>query len=134
MARNKYDMDEILEDSFDMKQLKRLAGYITPYKGKMLFVIVLLLSSSALTMLIPIFFQRIMDYYIPAKDIGKIILMCVFTTLIALYTAITWRYKIQTMSIIGQSIIHSIRTDIFCRSFLFPTMTTDLTVKFRSAW
>lgn len=114
MARNKYDMDEILEDSFDMKQLKRLAGYITPYKGKMLFVIVLLLSSSALTMLIPIFFQRIMDYYIPAKDIGKIILMCVFTTLIALYTAITWRYKIQTMSIIGQSIIHSIRTDIFC--------------------
>ncbi len=114
MARNKYDMDEVLEDSFDMKQLKRLAGYITPYKGKMLFVIVLLLSSSALTMLIPIFFQRIMDYYIPAKDIGKIILMCVFTTLIALYTAITWRYKIQTMSIIGQSIIHSIRTDIFC--------------------
>lgn len=114
MARNKYDMDEILEDSFDMKQLKRLAGYITPYKGKMLFVIVLLLSSSALTMLIPIFFQRIMDYYIPAKDMGKIILMCVFTTLIALYTAITWRYKIQTMSIIGQSIIHSIRTDIFC--------------------
>lgn len=114
MARNKYDMDEVLEDSFDMNQLKRLAGYITPYKGKMLFVIVLLLSSSALTMLIPIFFQRIMDYYIPARDMGKIILMCVFTTLIALYTAITWRYKIQTMSIIGQSIIHSIRTDIFC--------------------
>ncbi len=114
MARNKYDMDEILEDSFDVNQLKRLAGYIKPYKGKMLFVIVLLLSSSALTMLIPIFFQRIMDYYIPDKDMGKIILMCVLTVLIALYTAVTWRYKIQTMSIIGQNIIHSIRTDIFC--------------------
>ena len=29
MARNKYDVDEILEDSFDVKQLKRLAWYIT---------------------------------------------------------------------------------------------------------
>ncbi len=114
MARNKYDMDEILEDSFDVSQLKRLAGYIKPYKNKMLLVIILLLSSSALTMLIPIFFKQIMDSYIPDKDMGMIILMCVFTTLIALYTAITWRFKIQTMSIIGQSIIHSIRTDIFC--------------------
>ena len=35
MARNRYDMDEILEDSFDVNQLKRLAGYIAPYKKKM---------------------------------------------------------------------------------------------------
>ena len=32
MARNRYDMDEILEDSFDVNQLKRLAGYIAPSK------------------------------------------------------------------------------------------------------
>ena len=30
MARNKYDVDEVLEDSFDASQLKRLAGYILP--------------------------------------------------------------------------------------------------------
>lgn len=34
MARNRYDMDEILEDSFDINQLKRLATYISPYKKK----------------------------------------------------------------------------------------------------
>lgn len=34
MARNRYDMDEILEDSFDVNQLKRLAGYIAPYKRR----------------------------------------------------------------------------------------------------
>ena len=83
MARNRYDMDEVLEDSFDYGQLKRLAGYISPYKKKMAGVIVLMLSSSALTMMIPIFFQRIMDLYIPAKDMNKIILVSLLTLLIA---------------------------------------------------
>ena len=55
-------MDEILEDSFDVNQLKRLAGYIAPYKKKMAGVILLMLSSSALTMAIPIFFQNVMDH------------------------------------------------------------------------
>ena len=35
MARNRYDMDEVLEDSFDISQLKRLAAYVSPYKEKM---------------------------------------------------------------------------------------------------
>ena len=113
MARNRYDMDEVLEDSFDLNQLKRLAGYITPYKNKMAGVIVLMLSSSALTMMVPIFFQRIMDYYIPAKDMNMIGLMALLTFAVAAYSAIAMRFKIKTMSVIGQSIIHAIRTDIF---------------------
>ena len=72
MARNRYDMDEILEDSFDVNQLKRLAGYIAPYKKKMAGVILLMLSSSALTMAIPIFFQNVMDHSIPEKDMKSI--------------------------------------------------------------
>ncbi len=113
MARNRYDVDEVLEDSFDVNQLKRLAGYVSPYKGKMAFVIVLMLSSSALTMMVPIFFQRIMDIYIPNKDMHGIAIVSVLTLLIACYSAISLRMKIRTMSVIGQNIIHSIRGDIF---------------------
>ncbi len=113
MARNKYDMDEILEDSFDTKQLKRLAGYVSPYKTKMAGVIVLMLSSSALTMMVPIFFQRIMDFYIPDKNMEKILTVSLLTLAIACYSAVAMRFKIKTMSVIGQSIIHAIRNDIF---------------------
>ena len=113
MARNRYDMDEALEDSFDFNQLKRLAGYITPYKKKMLSVILLMLSSSALTMMIPIFFQRIMDDYIPQKDMKRILFVSVLTFLIACYSAVSLRFKIKTMSVVGQNIVHSIRGDIF---------------------
>ncbi|MDE6168433.1 MAG: ABC transporter ATP-binding protein, partial [Acetatifactor sp.] len=113
MARNRYDMDEILEDSFDINQLRRLAGYVSPYKKKMVCVIIVMLTSSALTMMVPIFFQRIMDLYIPAKDMGKIALMAFLTLAAACCSAAALRYKIGTMSVVGQSIIHSIRTDIF---------------------
>ena len=114
MARNRYDMDEVLEDSFDVSQLKRLAGYIKPYRKQMALVILLMLSSSALTMLVPIFFQRIMDKSIPEKDMNSIYLYCGLTFLIALYSALSLRIKIRQMSIIGQNIIHDLRYDLFC--------------------
>ena len=113
MARNRYDMDEVLEDSFDVSQLKRLGGYIAPYKNKMVGVIVIMMTSSGLAMMIPIFFQRIMDIYIPAKDMRGIVLTGLLTLAVACCSAIAMRFKIKTMSVIGQSIIHAIRTDIF---------------------
>lgn len=120
MARNRYDMDEVLEDSFDISQLKRLAKYIAPYKEKMAGVIFLMLSASALSMMIPIFFQRIMDYYIPEKNMKGIALVSFLTFLVACYSAVSLRLKIKIMSVIGQDIVHSIRSDIFCHLQKLP--------------
>ena len=113
MARNKYDVDEILEDKFDVNQLKRLAGYIKPYKKQMLVVLFLMLSASALGMLIPKFFMLVMDVSIPNKDMRSIVFYSVMTMLIALYTCVSLRIKIKLMTQIGQDIVHSIRYDIF---------------------
>ncbi len=113
MARNRYDMDEVLEDSFDLSQLKRLAGYISPYKKKMASVILLMLSSSALTMLVPIFFQKIMDDCIPTGDFDSIVFYSLLTLIIACFSALAIGIKIRTMSIVGQNIIHDLRSDIF---------------------
>lgn len=82
MARNRYDVDEALEDHFDIKQLKRLGGYVKPYFGKMFIIMLLMLSSSALTMLIPKFVQLEMDRYIPQKDMNGIIRLVIYTLLI----------------------------------------------------
>ena len=113
MARNKYDVDEILEDKFDVNQLKRLAGYIKPYKKQMLVVLFLMLSASALGMLIPKFFMLVMDVSIPNKDMRSIVFYSVMTMVIALYTCVSLRIKIKLMTQTGQDIVHSIRYDIF---------------------
>ena len=60
MARNKYDVDELYEEHFDLGQLKRLGRYVLPYKKDMIIAAILMLSSSAATMLIPRFFMTVM--------------------------------------------------------------------------
>ncbi|MDE6566205.1 MAG: ABC transporter ATP-binding protein, partial [Lachnospiraceae bacterium] len=106
MARNRYDQDEILEDRFDINQLKRLRNYIRPYKGKMLLVLFLMLSSSALQMFIPKFFQLEMDEYIPAEDMRGIVTVTILAALIILYSVICTRVvyykkmKLPTNSIV----------------------------------
>ena len=113
MARNKYDVDEVVEQKFDIKQLKRLVDYIRPYKGKMLFVLVLMLSSSGLGMFLPKFLQIEMDKYIPDKDIKSIVMLTVLAGVIVLYSVISTRIKIDVTTKVGQDIIHTIREDIF---------------------
>lgn len=41
MARNRYDVDEVLETPFDFAHLKRSFVYIKKYKGKMITALVL---------------------------------------------------------------------------------------------
>ena len=113
MARNRYDQDEILEDRFDVNQLKRLGNYIKPYKGKMFFVLFLMLSSSGLQMFIPKFFQMEMDEYIPAEDMRGIVIVTILAAAIIIYSVICTRVKITLTTRIGQSIIHQIREDLF---------------------
>lgn len=113
MARNKYDVDEILEESFDINQFKRLMGYLKPYRKRFLSVTVLMLTASAFTMLIPQFFLKIMDESIPAKDMKGVAFYSGLTLLAALYSAVSLRYKIKHTNLIGQQIIHDLRYDIF---------------------
>ncbi len=113
MARNKYDVDEVLEDKFDLNQLKRLLAYLIPYRKRFVSVGFMMLSASAFTMLIPQFFQKVMDICIPNKDMKGIAFYSFWTLLAAFYSAFSLRYKIKYTNQIGQQIIHDMRYDIF---------------------
>ena len=115
MARNKYDVDEVLEDKFDVNQLKRLLAYLIPYRKRFVSVGFMMLSASAFTMLIPQFFQKVMDVCIPNKDMKGIAFYSFLTLLAAFYSAFSLRYKIKYTNQIGQQIIHDMRYDIFER-------------------
>ncbi|RKI39406.1 ABC transporter ATP-binding protein [bacterium D16-51] len=113
MARNRYDMDEVLEEKFDINQVKRLAHYIVPHKKKMLTALFLMLSSSFLTTFIPKFIQLEMDVYIPAGDTEGIIKLSVLTAVICIYLVVCLRFKINLTMQVGQDVIHQLREDIF---------------------
>lgn len=113
MARNKYDVDEIIEERFDIHQLLRLGRYVIPHRKKMILAAVLMLSASALTMLIPIFFMKVIDECIPDGDMNGIIRYSLFSLMIILYSVVTLKTKIQLTNEVGQNVIHQLRTDLF---------------------
>ena len=136
MARNTYENDEILEDKFDAKQLKRLGGYIRPYTGKMLLVLFLMLSSSGLTMFIPKFLQIEMDTYIPNGDIHGIVILTLIAAVIVVYAVVSLRIKVTLTTQVGQDIIHRYEriSLLICRNCPLVIMMTVHMGRFRYVW
>lgn len=113
MARNKYDIDETLESGFDMNQLKRLAKYVGPHKKNMIKAIIIMLVSSALSMLTPRFLMTIMDVYIPEGNIKGIVILSVAMMAIAIFICVSLKTKIILTNEVGQNVIYELRRDLF---------------------
>ncbi len=122
MARNKYDIDETLDSGFDINQLKRLGCYIGVYKNRLVFVIVIMLVSSALSMLTPLFLKDVMDtvencaiHGLMSKEdaIRRVIIASVLMLVVTFIVVVILRFKIKMMAEVGQGIIHDLRRDLF---------------------
>ncbi len=113
MARNKFDIDETLQTEFNVKHLKRLATYIRPYRRDMLLTLGMMILSSILGMFTPKIFKLILDDYIPNGDMKGLILICTVLIVINVVVILLLRVRIMLTTKVGQSIIHSIRSDIF---------------------
>lgn len=113
MARNRYDVDEVLETPFDFAHLKRSFVYIKKYKGKMITALVLSVFAAISGLLGPLITQYALDNTIPQKNMGQLVLLTlVFVGTIAVsITFSTIRSRIMT--VVGQDIIFDIRTDLF---------------------
>lgn len=113
MARNKYDIDETYEDTYDFKQLLRLGKYVKPHVKVMIVIMAVMLITSFLGMLQPYFLKIVMDTFIPAKNMKGIIQIAIVTLSISIFTAVALKVKIKLMTRVGQSIVHDLRTDLF---------------------
>lgn len=113
MARNKYDVDEVLETPFDFSHLKRAMVYIKRYRVKMVTALLLSALAAVSGLFGPIITQKALDESIPNKDIPQLILLC---ALLACSIGISITFsaiRSRIMTIVGQNIIYDIRSDLF---------------------
>lgn len=111
--RNTYRVDEELEEPFDLRHMKRAWRYITRYKWKMLFALLMSGLAAIAGLFAPIITQHALDDAVPAKD--TTLLLVLAGVLILLYAVnvflITVRSRIMVK--VGQDIIYDIRKDLF---------------------
>ena len=122
MARNQIGEDQVLEEKFDAKQVKRLLGYIHPYRGRMALAVGIMILSSALTMLQPLLVKDVMDV-ITASDFGhsiqqnaairRIVFDGVLVLVIAIVCSLITMTKIRITTVVGQNVIYDLRRELY---------------------
>ncbi len=113
MARNKFDVDEELEQEFNWSHYKRLGGYVKPYKQPILKVLIIIILANAAGMLGPYFTKIAIDDVIPQADLTLLAILGVVFFLSLLFVAWCMKYRIIAITEIGQDILKDMRFSIF---------------------
>lgn len=120
MARNKFDVDEALESTFNKGMLIRLMEYIKPYKTQLGITFLIMLVASFATLLGPYLVMVAMDDKIVNKDIKGLVFLSVIFIITLIVNGICVKYKTRIMSFVGQDIVFNIRQDLFAHLQKLP--------------
>jgi ATP-binding cassette subfamily B multidrug efflux pump len=117
MARNRYDVDESLDEKYSVGNLKRALKYIRPYLGKMALALLLTATASVLTLAGPTLVQKSIDEVIsvPNGDFRKLVFYATLILCAVVLAAIFNACRGFLMAKVGQSLIHNMRKDVFSK-------------------
>ena len=120
MSRNKFDVDEDLNVEFNLDQVKRLLGYVKPYKRQIIFTVLVMLICSVTSFAGPYLIKIALDTAIPNGQIPQLILLTLVYIATLLISAYCLKLRIRNTAVMGQSIIQNLRRDLFTHLQLLP--------------
>ncbi|SYZ72394.1 ABC transporter-like protein [Candidatus Zixiibacteriota bacterium] len=113
MAAENYHEEEILGKAYDARLMRRLLGYVRPYRLPLVTAIILLIAGSILQLLLPVMVQIGIDKYLLNKDLGGLGRIALVTAgILAGAFLMSYLQAFITMYI-GQKVQYDIRMQIF---------------------
>lgn len=105
--------DEILGKAYDARLMRRLLGYLRPYRWTVVGSIILLLLNAGTDLLGPYFVKVAIDRYITRGNLAGVVRIAGFY-LAALFAAFVFRYA-QTFitQVVGQQVMYDLRMALF---------------------
>jgi ATP-binding cassette subfamily B protein len=105
--------DEVLGKAYDSRLMRRLIGYLRPYRAQVMFAVTTIVAGAVLQLAPPYLTKIVIDQYIPARDLSglTVIAALYLTTLVASFTfeyVQTW-----TMQLTGQRVMFDLRMQVF---------------------
>lgn len=120
MARNKYDIDEELQEGFNISHLKRLIRYMKPFKNKVILSVTLMIISSFVSLLGPYLIKIALDDIIPSGNLVNLTILSVIYALSLILVSAFMKQRIITMGKVGQDILVDMRKDLFVNLQTLP--------------
>jgi len=115
MARNKFDVDEDLNQEFNIHAVRRILAYLKPHRGPVAGAVALMVTASFAGLLPPYLIQQALDVAIPRHDLGYLAVLSALILVTVAVGAVALHLRIRVMTGIGQNVIHALRHDIFAR-------------------
>jgi ATP-binding cassette subfamily B protein len=119
-GRNRYDVDEYLDEKLSLANFRYCFKYIARVKGRMIIALLLSIVSSLTGLCGPLFIQHALDQAIPQKNIRLLITMALFLAGSIVISIGLGAIRNVLVARAGQIIIHDIRYDLFAHLQRLP--------------
>src|SRR5690554_3284326 len=111
-ARNRYFEDERLE-TVDPRTLRRLMGYLKPYKLQVILALFLMAVARLADLLNPILIMIAIDKYIANGNLKGLINVALVYLLLLAISNIAIRFRVLVTNKTGHNMIKNIRKEVF---------------------
>lgn len=111
-ARNRYFEDERIE-TVDPRTLRRLLGYLKPYKLQVSLALLLMSVARLADLLNPILIMLAIDKYIANGNIKGLLMVSITYFLLLAISNIAIKYRVLVTNKIGHNVIKNLRKEVF---------------------
>nr|AGS54365.1 ABC transporter, ATP-binding/permease [uncultured bacterium contig00015] len=112
-GRNRYDVDEYLDEKVSLFNVKRVVGYLFKARNHLRLSLVFSILASVASLVGPLFVQRALDEAVPNKDIRLLLLMATYLAASIIISVALSAIRNILVARAGAGIIHDIRYDLF---------------------
>ncbi|RPI73413.1 MAG: ABC transporter ATP-binding protein [Ignavibacteriales bacterium] len=113
MAQDYHSEDEVLGKAYDSRLMKRLLGYIKPYRKYVIFAIILNISVAALPAVGPLLTKIAIDDYIVNADYEGLALVSFLLFAVLIFQAAIQFFLTYYTQYLGQKTLYDLRTQLF---------------------
>jgi len=111
--KNRYDVDEYLDEKVSLFNIRRVLDYLIKAKGHLRLSLFISILASISGLVGPLFIKRAIDEAVPNKDIRLLLLMGLFLTASIIVSVSLSAIRNILVAKAGANIIHDIRYDLF---------------------
>ena len=122
MSFNSYKEDEQLKENGKLKTLLRLLAYLLTYKKQIIAVLLIMLVSTVLTLITPLFYEYAIDDCIGTGDLPKLYRVMILTLIMSITVILGGRLRMYIMAKICNETLLTIRQQLYTH-----IQTLDLT-------
>jgi ATP-binding cassette subfamily B protein len=111
--RNRYDVDEYLDEKVSLFNVKRVLGYLMKAQGHLKLSLLFSILASLASLVGPLFIKEALDKAVPNKDLKMLLLMGVYLTASIVVSIALGAIRNILVAKAGAGIVHDIRYDLF---------------------